>query len=52
MLNQPSYYAEHSNAHLKNALNFAKGCGGSEAQARSRMIQREILRRKRQISKS
>ena len=39
-------YSNYTEAHLRNALRFAKGCGGNEAKARVKMIQREQNRRR------
>lgn len=43
---QSNLYSNHSDAHLKNALRFAKGCFGSEARAREELIKKEMRKRK------
>lgn len=43
--NQHDYYSEYNEKHLRNALNYAKGCGGSETLVRRKMIKRELNKR-------
>ena len=43
---QVSLYADYTDAHLRNALRFALGCAGAEAEARVKAIRSEIRRRK------
>lgn len=38
-------YQNYTLKHLKNALNFTKGCAGSEAKARVKCIENELKKR-------
>lgn len=50
ILKDNNIYSEYTDTHLKNALRFARGCGGSESQARQKMILKELKKRNERVN--
>lgn len=45
--NGAEVYGGYTDKHLKNALNYSRGCSGSEAHERQKAIKKEITRREK-----